>query len=380
MIPCLYESTTTSFVTLGLGELPDALSCKVTDEYNGLCSLEMEYPTDGLHYSDLAIGRIIRAAKSNRKQGQDNFVIESIEYSIDGVAKIYAPQYACMRLSSAYRFTDIEDSVWTKGDSATGDDFKDIMTSLRGRIRPHLTRVADELDKTIVPAMTFTGDISLPSGVSVHVVWGKTQPTAFEVVQAVAEALNGEILWMSGRVYLSKSIGEDTGLEVRYGVNMAALDTEINGSEYATAVMPDGSTTMSEYIRADTPGLFPFFRVALASGAERTEAEILEDSQNVTASIKVQFDLEGNAVNIDTNSEWLQRLGLYDIVTVVHPGVELKRKEKIVKTVFNTLTEKYESMDIGEIVQDVTDVLANVIKKQNARRADSGTGTESSET
>jgi len=376
MIPVLYESTTTTFTNLGLGELPDALSCKVTSERNGMMSLEMEYPTNGLHYSDIAIGRIIRAAILRVDSFQNIFVIESIDYSMDGTIKVYAPAYACFRLSSAIRFTSYENYVWTKGDSATGDDVHDVMSALRSNVRPQLSRLADAYDRTIVPAMTFSGNISRPTGTSVDIVWGKENPTAFEVVQAVADAFGGEIFWSRRQVVILQQIGEDTGLEIRYGSNMTALDAETDGEPYVTAVVPEGSGA-SGYVRADTPGIYPFFRVAVADLSGTTASAYIQEAQKLKTSIKVQFDPFGNATNVDTDSGWLQRLGVCDIVTVVHPELELKQKTKIVKTVFNVLEERYESMDIGEVVQDITDTIAAMIKNQNTVRGETENGTSS---
>lgn len=358
MIPCLYEANETAFTTLGLGELPDALSCVVTSERNGMMSLEMEYPTNGLHYSDIAIGRIIRSAAWKRTQNL--FVIESIEYSIEGVAKIYAPQYCCMRLSSAIRFTSLESYTWTKTETSTGDDFRDIMNALKSNIRPQLSILVDEDNNVISMGMTFHGDYDLPSGTTVDVDWGKENPTAYEVVQAVADALGGEIIWQGMIVYIFKEFGEDTGLEVRYRVNMTALDAETDGEPYATAVVPDGGTA-ADYVSADSPGIFPFYRLAVADLSETTAAAYLEESQTLRTSIKVQFDPYGVA-NLDTDSKWLQNLALCDSVIVVHPEIGLKQKAKIVKTVYNALTERYESMDIGEIMQDITDTIAALVR------------------
>ena len=374
MIPVLYESTATAYSSLGLGELPDALSCTVTNERNGMCYLEMEYPTSGLHYSDIAIGRIIRAAKDN--QFSDIFVISSIDYSIDGTIKLYAPAYSCFRLASAVRFTEYNNYLWEKGDSATGDDVHDIMSALRSNIRPQLTRVADEHDQTIVLGMTFSGNISLPAGASADIVWGKENPTAFEVVQAVADALGGEIFFSLNRVFINSQIGEDTGLEIRYGTNMTALDAETDGEPYATAVVPDGGTA-ADFVRADTPGIFPFFRLAVADLTGTTAAAFLEQSQTIKTAIKVQFDPYGTAMGVDTDSEWLHRLAVCDIVTVVHPEIGLRQKTKIVKTVYNVLTELFESVDIGDVVQDITDTIAAMIKNQNTVRGETENGTSS---
>ena len=61
MKPILFSENSTSFTTNGIGRLSDAISCTVTEERNGLYELEMEYPIDGQHYSDIAIRSIIAA-------------------------------------------------------------------------------------------------------------------------------------------------------------------------------------------------------------------------------------------------------------------------------------------------------------------------------
>ena len=60
MIAVLYPANETAFTTNGLGGLPDAISCTVTEQRNtqGGYWLEMEYPVDGLHYADIAPERI----------------------------------------------------------------------------------------------------------------------------------------------------------------------------------------------------------------------------------------------------------------------------------------------------------------------------------
>ena len=64
MKPILFDKTDTTFTTQGLGRLSDAISCRVSEERNGAYELEMEYPIDGIHWSDVQVSRII-VAKPN---------------------------------------------------------------------------------------------------------------------------------------------------------------------------------------------------------------------------------------------------------------------------------------------------------------------------
>ena len=46
----LFDSNETEFETNGIGVLPDAETCEITEERNGEFELEMDYPINGRHY------------------------------------------------------------------------------------------------------------------------------------------------------------------------------------------------------------------------------------------------------------------------------------------------------------------------------------------
>ena len=95
MIPVLYPSTETAFENNGLGGLPDAISCVVTEQRNtqGGYFLEMEYPIDGLHYDLLAPERIIYAAPSMGNTPQP-FRISRITRPINGSCTAHVADHA----------------------------------------------------------------------------------------------------------------------------------------------------------------------------------------------------------------------------------------------------------------------------------------------
>lgn len=85
----LYPSTETAFETQGLGALPDAISCQVTEERNGAFELTIEYPITGLHYADIS-NRCIITAKPNPYDDPEPFRIYQISKPIGGRVKISA--------------------------------------------------------------------------------------------------------------------------------------------------------------------------------------------------------------------------------------------------------------------------------------------------
>ena len=50
----LFESSATVFSSNGIGTLSSAISCVVYQVLNGEYELQMEYPVNGIHFSEIA--------------------------------------------------------------------------------------------------------------------------------------------------------------------------------------------------------------------------------------------------------------------------------------------------------------------------------------
>ena len=96
MRPILYDADRTSFpagADNGMGILADALSCKVTQELNGQYELELHYPVAGIHYSEIALRSILRAAVGP-DGGLQPFRVYRIVPGMNGTAAVYARHIA----------------------------------------------------------------------------------------------------------------------------------------------------------------------------------------------------------------------------------------------------------------------------------------------
>lgn len=89
MVPILFEASATTFNTMGLGALSDAITCKVYEEINSYYELEMVYPISGVHYKDIAQKRIIYA-KGNFADDPQPFRIYEISKPMNGQVTIRA--------------------------------------------------------------------------------------------------------------------------------------------------------------------------------------------------------------------------------------------------------------------------------------------------
>lgn len=83
MIPILQTQSTV------LGFLPDALSCTVTEERNGIFELELTYPVSAPMFSSLAVDTFIKV-KPNDTADPQLFRIYEITKPINGIVTVNA--------------------------------------------------------------------------------------------------------------------------------------------------------------------------------------------------------------------------------------------------------------------------------------------------
>lgn len=85
----LFPAEATSFTTMGIGSLYEAISCTVSEELNGEYKLEMEYPITGARFKDIKKGMII-VTKPNPHDDPQAFVIVDISITLDSTITINA--------------------------------------------------------------------------------------------------------------------------------------------------------------------------------------------------------------------------------------------------------------------------------------------------
>ena len=130
MIPILYESGTTTFTTNGIGRLTDCISCRVTEERNGIFEAEFEYPITGQYYSEIQEGRIITVSHDEQKDKQP-FIIYARSAEISGKVTFYAHHIS-------YLLNGIIVQPFTA--TSVADAFNTFSVSSRGHSRPGRAR------------------------------------------------------------------------------------------------------------------------------------------------------------------------------------------------------------------------------------------------
>jgi len=348
----LFESTATTFTTNGLGGLPDVMKCKVTEERNGVYELEMEYPIDGLHYSDIALRRIV-FCKPNPYADRQPFRIYSISKPINGIVTINAEHIS-------YDLSGIPVKPF-KANSAG-----DAVTQLKNNAVTPCPFIFST-DKTTSAEMNVTTPKSIRN------LLGGEEGSLLDIY-------GGEYEFDKYHVYLRNDRGSDRGVTIRYGKNLTDIKQEENCANVYTGVYPyyfsesDGLVQLGEKI-LNAEGTFNFTRILPLdlSGEfqEKPSESALRDrakkymTDNKIGIPKVSLDV--SFILLSQSEEYaeyalLENVYLCDQVSVYFPELGVTNdKVKCIKTEYDAITDKYISISLG----DAESKLSTTIASQN---------------
>lgn len=356
MIPVLYSNTETAFTSNGLGRLAEALSVTVTEERNGAFEMEMVLPVDAVHFSDISLGCFITAKPSPTRDAEP-FEIYSIEKNMDGMTATIRGQHI------SYRLSLIPVEPFTANSAANA-----------------LAGIKSNSVET--NPFTFYTDIT-SAGTYTQTVPSSAKNRLLGEQGSVLQVWNGEYEWEKFAVRLLASRGVDRSMTIRYGKNLTSLKQEENIQNTITGIMPfwsrteeDGSlsllTLTEKVLYASNAGLYPFNRTIVMDFSEKfqeapTEAELRTacqayiDNNNIGTPL-VSFDVSFAALSQTTEYEnigLLERVDLCDTVGVEFPDFNTSATAKVVKTVFDSLTERYNNVEIGDIRSSLSKTIAS---------------------
>lgn len=349
MKPILFPSTATEFKTQGLGALSDAISCYVTEERNGEYELEMEYPVDGIHFSEIAKRCILLAIPSPYRLPQP-FRIYRITKPLNGVCTIYA-QHISYDLSKTplNPFTAANAPAAMNGLSANA---------------------------AIPSEFTFWTDKATVANFAVTVP-SKTRGVLGGQTGSILDVYGGEYEWDNFTVKLHNQRGNDSGVVIRYGKNLTDLEQDENISNVLTGIYPywtdaDGNLVVCDPKIVNAPGTYDFQAVDPVDFSQdfdeqptpvqlQARAESYVQANNIgipVVSISVSF------VQLEQTEEYkdlalLERCDLCDTVTVQFEKLGVYAKAKIVKIVTDVLLERYDSVEIGDARTNIADTISD---------------------
>lgn len=347
MIPILYSETEQNFTSNGIGRLYDAISCVVTEVRNGEYTLAMTYPMDGQYFSEIKVERYISVIPSDGTTRQ-SFRIYKISKPLNGRVMVQARH-------RSYQLSAIPCGPFTASN---------VSSALQG-----LKTNAYE-----------TCDFTFWTDKSTQATYKQTAPASIRsrlggVQGSILDVYGGEYEFDNLTVKLHGSRGSNRGVTLRYGKNITDINQEINIENTITgicpyAVDPEGNLVMlpEHVVYSPNAANFPYPKDAVIDFSSefenttptvadlRAKAQAYITANNIgvpSVSIKVSFVALWQTEEYK-NVANLERVKLCDTVTVIFEKLGVHTTAKVIKTEYDVLNERYNSIELGEARTDLT--------------------------
>lgn len=342
MIPILYSPTTTSFTTGGIGKLIDAGSCIVTEERNGSYELEMTYPITGHLYDEIKQRSII-FAKPSPAQSEQPFRVYRITKPLNKVVTIYAAHIS-------YDLSGIPVKNFTS---------QSVQVAL----------TALTTSSVISNPFTFWSD-KTNSGVMEI----KTPTPCRTILSNILDVYGGEYEFDKYTVKLHSLRGFDNGVSIKYGKNLTDLEQDENCSNVYTGVLPywtGNETTISGSV-VNAPGTYDFTRILPVDFTSDFEEQPSTTQLDNAATKYIsdnnigipEVNLTVSFVHLNQTEEYknlgiFERVELGDTIKVEFAAMGVSSTARCVKTVYNTLLERYDNVELGEVKKGLADTISS---------------------
>lgn len=394
--------------------LDDTISCIITEERNGTYELKMTYSIDGKWFSDISVDKFI-VAKSNASGRAQPFRIYKVTSMLNGRMTIFAEH-----MSYIYRDVPIIRTPYADVDNL--DNYA--VNSIEWLLHQAIVGVKDNWD-----AETPVVDFPLPidaddwsymyksdvSNESTSSVWNPAQPPSslkeylIGRQGSVLQFFGGEYQFDWTSVYLLENRGEDNGVTFIYGKNISNATQTIDMSNVYTGILPfwygfvnqgDDKETLvyltnapetsdefidfPEVVFADNHESFGYERVVCVDFTDKFEkppswAELrdiavsyVEENKISEPDVTIDVSFVTSARESDDIIEKkFEQIQLCDIVTIVVPQFNVNIKAKVVKTVYDCLLEKYESISVGTIKKTFPQ---SIVERIDTVKADTKSG------
>lgn len=364
MIPVLYNKSETTFTHNGEGLLSEAVKATVTEERNGSYELSLQYPITGRFYSEITEGAIIKA-KANETSEPQLFRIYKSSKPINGIVT-YSAEHISYDLN---------------GIPLLGFSVKNATPQMA--LTKAIEGAALPCPFTAYSNISTLNSTEILTPCSVRALLGGQTGSLLDVWGGEYEFDNFTV-----KLYLHR--GKDNGVVIEYGKNLKDLKQESNIAECYTHLMPyavytvqdESGNSEEKYVylaekvipltEAENIGHYKAFIMDFSDRFGDNE-EITEEKLRAKATAyAAAADLGTPKVNITVsfvqlwqteeykNIAPLERVKLCDTVTVRFSKLGVAATSKVIKTVYNSLQEKYESVTLG----DAKSSFANTVNKQ----------------
>ena len=373
MIPVLYDEMANLYTGTGtywnvdpdvvkanipshlIGYLADTLSCKVTEERNGSYELILTYPVTGSLFEDILPGRCVMA-KAHSNGSDQLFRIYRTTKVLRGILTVYARHisYDLSGIDMNFSYGVIPVTKTPAG---------------------WMLRLFQNTFFKGYSDITATNDILARGLMSLRMLLGGVEGS-------VLDTFGGEFTFDNYEIYLNTARGSNKGVVVEYGKNLTDMNVDLNIDNVYTGIRPcaryydsnsEEQTIVAPEISTGVTLGYEWTKIldvtemlGLDSGATPTTAQI-----TTAANAWLAEHPMGEVPNITVSfvdAKTLQRSlpsptpggGIHPVVEIPYPGIDLcdtvtvryvnfgiSIQQKVVKTEYNTLLERYDSITLG---------------------------------
>lgn len=342
MFPILYDETAIQYGSVpqdfGLGVLSDSLSCKISEERNGAFELVLTYPSTGKHANDLQKRRIIKA--------KPNFTDPPQLYRIYKINKKLKSYYTINARHISYDLSGASISSGTAGTCATACQ---LLSTQYFTI---------DTDKNVSATFKITEPSSRRSWL------GGKAGSLLDVYGT------GEYHYDNFNIHFNLHRGSDRGVEVRYGKNLLSLTQDLDASNLTTHII-------CYWKNADTGVVVESIKTATGLSLDIEQTQCIDVTNSFTEEPTVaQLNAKAQAMinqndytslknNIKLNFLQIKtlkdRVDLCDEVTIYYEDYNINVKAKCIKTTWDVLLDRYDSIELGDVKSSFASTFVNTM-------------------
>lgn len=337
----LFEKTATIWTSQGLGEI-GATRCLVTEERNGMYECEMDVPITDKHYVDIALGCLI-LVKPNPYEIAQPFRIYQISRPLNGLVTVNAAHLS-------YDLSKIADQPFTA--SSVTETMVRLANNAVGSCP-----FTFQTDKSV------TGTFTVSTPRSIRSLLAGSQGSVLDVYGT------GEWKFDGYSCYLYLNRGQDRGVVIRYGKNLTDLKQEENNASVYSKLYPywtdsEGHlvTLTEKTLDINTAGNGTLvYDMSNSFEAQPTEQQLRTAAQSYIDRNSLGTPIVNLSLSFVQISELIKdAVYLCDTVSVEFPALNVSAQAKVIKTVYDALLDRYDSIEVGTVKQTFAQTIATL--------------------
>lgn len=359
MRPILFDKSARDFTTNGLGRI-ECVSCEVSWSANGSRELEAVVSVTSPHVSEIVNDNIIAAIPYDGGTLQA-FRIYKVTKPLSGTFTVYA-----RHISSWLSYIPCR--------PFTAETVTEALQKLK-------TNAMEECPFTFWTDKNTRATYTQDAPESILSRLGGVQGSILDVY-------GGDYDFDNFNVRLWNNFGRDQSVAIRYGKNLTDINQEASIESTVTGIVPFWASESeviyyNGVVEADTANNFAHKRTVpydfsddfeeaptAAQLKARAERYVIRNKIGIPkVNIKVSF------VALWQTEEYkeiapLERLRVFDYVTVYYPKLDISAKAQIIKTRYDCLRDRYVEIELGELRSDFANTIVGLTdaltSKQNA--------------